>query len=356
VAAQEARRNLKELEATFAQAQPAGTLDQETRAALTRFAAASDRTLALTASGRPAGARALVRGRLVPSFVVLRDSLVSLRDDALSDVRQAGSLLGRLGGLASFVIAFVLPTVAVLVYRQVMRRSRESTELARSLALERGRSKRRQQLLAQSLTELQAAIAYVEEGDVGARAPMLRRLGWDVEALSAVMVGARKLTFDEVELGPGLAVVAAGLQEAGIDVRVTATQGAAWADPAVLGAAIRCLVLEAQDAGARRIELEAAPVGGEYVEITVGHDGAELTPALASLVFERSGDGERTAVEAGAAPIRLLAAQDLIETMGGSLAHVTGTGRPAYVARLPLAGEQAVLDPVIGEAALPVHA
>jgi len=40
------------------------------------------------------------------------------QDDSLSRVEEAGTLLGRLGGLASFVIAFVLPTGALLVYRR----------------------------------------------------------------------------------------------------------------------------------------------------------------------------------------------------------------------------------------------
>lgn len=355
VATREARRNLNELEPTLSQTRFAGTLDDETRAALARFTAAADRALVVASSSQPAGARAVVSGRLVPSFVVLRDRIVSLRDDALHDVRKAGSLLGRLGGLASFVIAFVLPTIAVLVYRQVMRRSRESTELARSLALERGRSNRRRQLLARSLGELQAGLAHVEAAGEDARAPILRRLGWEVEALSTVITGAHRLAFADVELDGELVALAAELREAGIDVGVTAAEGVAWADPTVLGAALRNLVLEAQSAGARRIELEAR-AGGEHVEVTVAHDGAELTPALVSLVFERSHDDERTAVEAGAAPICLLAAQDLIEAIEGSLAPATGPGRPAYVARLPRARGLRTPDPTTGGAAVPVHA
>jgi hypothetical protein len=349
VAVREARRNLTDLETTFSATQPDGTLDQETKTALARFTRAADRTLEVTASGRPAGARRLVRDRLVPSFALLRDRLVSRRDKALTDVRQAGSLLGRLGGLASFVIAFVLPTVAVLVYRQIMRRSRESIELATALARERGRAKRRQQLLAQSLTALHRELAGIEAVEADARLPVVRRLGWDVEALITVIAGPRQLTFADVDLAGELAALADALQEAGIDVRVTAAEDTAWTDPAVLGAAVRNLVLEARDAGARRIELDAS-ASGEHVEIRVAHDGAALTPALASLVFDRSYDDERTAVEAGAAPIRLLAAQELIEAMGGSLVHVVGLGGPAYVSRLPRVGEPRELGSIAGEA------
>ncbi len=116
------------------------------------------------------------------------------------------------------MIAFVLPTIAVLVYRQIMRRSRESIELARSLAVERGRGKRRQQLVARSLAGLQEEIAHIEAIDADARGPFLRRLEWEVDALSTVIAGTRKLAFVNVDLGVELATLAAPLREVGIDV------------------------------------------------------------------------------------------------------------------------------------------
>jgi len=352
VAVREAQQNLTELEGTLSQAQPTDTPDPKTQAALARFSTVAHRTLAAAESNHPAGARRLAREQLVPSFVVLRDRLVIRRDDALGDVKRAGSLLGRLGGLASFVIAFVLPTLAVLVYRQIMRRSRESIELARSLAVERGRAKRRQHLLAQSLARLEGEIVNIEATDGDARAPLLRRLGWEVDAVGTVIAGTRKLAFSNVDLFEQLTALAATLRDAGLEVGVTSADGTAWTDPAVLGAAVRNLVLEAENAGARRIELGSS-TNADRVEITVAHDGAALAPDLASLVFDRAHEDERTAVEAGAAPIRLLAAQNLIEAMGGSLAPVVFLGRPAYVAHLPRATDRVDIGPIDAKTAAP---
>lgn len=56
-------------------------------------------------------------------------------------------------------------------------------------------------------------------------------------------------------------------------------------------------------------------------------------------------DDERSAVEAGAAPLRLLAALELIEAMGGTLSHRTCSGGPEYVARLPRGGVLRVTVP-----------
>jgi hypothetical protein len=337
-AVREARQNLTQLGIANPANQAGRGLDEGTGAALTRFRNAADQTLEVTASSQPAGARRLVRARLVPSFALLRDRLVARRDEALDDVSLTGSQLGRLGGLASFVIAFILPTIGVLVYRQITRRSKESIELATTLAKERGQMKRRQQLLAQSLSQLRKELTGVEAGAPEDRLPLVRRLGWNVDAIGTVVAGTHQLAFADVDVAAELKVLAEGLRTAGIYVNVFTAEGCTWTDPAALGAAVRNLALEAQDSGARRIELEAALRGG-HVEIRITHDGAALTPALASLVFDRSHDDERTAVEAGAAPIRLLAAQELIEVIGGSLLPLAELGRPAYVIRLQCVGE-----------------
>ena len=339
----EARRNLVELRRMSSGGSAAEGFDATTLRILKRFTLAADRTLDVTESDEPAGAQLIARTQVLPAFDVLRDRLVERRDDALADLKAAGNLLGRLGGLASFVIAFVLPTVALLAYRQMTRRTRDSVELAAALTRERGRGTRRRQLLALSLTDLKKELANVEAFDADARLTAVRRLGWNVDALATVVSGTGTLAFADVDLSRELRRLAAALREAEVEVTVAGTWGTAWTDPHVFGAAVRNLVLEAEDSGARRIEIESS-TSGEHAEIRIAHDGAGLSPALASRVFERSSDDERSAVEAGGVPIRLLAAQEAIEAMTGSLAHLTGLGRPKFIIRLPRTELQQKLD------------
>lgn len=356
VAVREARENLTELEAARSTRRSDTILDQTTASALTRFTRSADRTLQAVTSGRPTQGPRLVRESLVPSFGLFRVRLESQRDRALADVKSAGGALGRLGGLASFVITFILPTIALLVYRQITRRSRESVALATALARERGRAARLRELLGQSLSGLRRDIEELGDAEGSARVPALTRLGCDVEALITVVAGTRRLAFADVHLADLLGGVAASLRDAGTDVGVAAAADSAWTDPSALGAAIRNLVLEARDNGARRIQIDAS-VDGEDVEIRVGHDGAALMPAVASLVFERSRDAERAAVEAGAAPVRLLAAQELLEALGGSLGHTACPDGPAFVALLPrTATRDRRPDADVGEPFVPVRA
>ena len=335
VSVTEARQNLAVLLAAQRASRSGGVIDSSTREPLLTFRRAAERALAATTGGRPAEARRLVRESVIPSFAALRSVLEAQRDEALADVKQAGSLLGRLGGLASFVITFVLPTIAVLVYRQLTRQSRESAELSVTLARERGRSARLQRLLAGALEELRRDVSTLEQGG-SAAGPAVSKLTWDVDALATVVSGARQLSFAEVQLEDELGAVAGSLHDAGVAVDVRTDAGAVWTDATVLATATRLLALEARAAGAQRIRLDAVATA-DHFDIRVAHDGAPLPPGVASLLFDRSSDDQRAAVEAGAVPVRLLAAQMLLEALGGSLAHNTGPSGPYFLALLPQA-------------------
>lgn len=349
----EARGNLAEVENALSAAPTSRAFDDDTRRAVVQFTAAAARTLARASSRSPIGSRLLVRDRLVPSFDTLRERLVSRRNTALQDVREAGSQLGRLGGLASFVIAFVLPTVAVLVYRQITTRSREAVELATALAGERGRSKRRRELLVRRLSELRLQLEAVEAHEAGERLPAIRRLRTDLDALLTVLAGVDRLAFEEVDLASELSDVVEAVRETGVDAVVDGADGIVWADPAVLGAVLRNLAAEAQALGARRVQLEAVATG-ESIAIVLDHDGAPLPPDIASVVFDRATVDDRAAAEGREAPVRLLAAVESVEAMGGSITPEVRAERTAYVVRLPRAGVHETVDPAPTEALRPL--
>ncbi len=79
-------------------------------------------------------ARDLLIGPMNSEYEELIGALVDERQDLVDDLRQADENLGRLGALATFIIAFFVPTVAMFVYRQITRRQRETIELARLLS------------------------------------------------------------------------------------------------------------------------------------------------------------------------------------------------------------------------------
>jgi len=334
VSLREVGDGLASLEASAAALRDDSVFDQPgSRATLSRFVKAARRALALVSADRSFAARRLVGHGMADSFTDLRGQLVARRDDVIGRVDDGGRQLGRLGGLASFLVAFVLPSVAILVYRQVTRRSKETVETAFELAQERGRWRRRRQLVERSLAELRTALA---SGDAAAGKQVARagRLAVDVETLVAVLDGTQRYSFQAVPVGDLLDEIAVEVSAEGVEVVVDAGDEQAWVDPAVLRHVLRNIAFEVRDAGARWLELRAA-AQSDGLELEVRSDGALLPADAVALVFERAGVAERAAVEAGAGPIRLVVAQELLEGMGGALSYVPGRAESMFVARVP---------------------
>ncbi len=79
-------------------------------------------------------ARELLVGDMNDQYTSLVERLIDERQTLVESLTEADENLGRLGALATFIIAFFVPTVAMFVYRQITRRQRETIELARLLS------------------------------------------------------------------------------------------------------------------------------------------------------------------------------------------------------------------------------
>jgi signal transduction histidine kinase len=166
-----------------------------------------------------------------------------------------------------------------------------------------------------------------------------RRLADDVAALEVLVGETPRYTFESVVVDDSLDTIADELRAEGLAVdrqqeRVATT--AAWVDPAALRHALRNLVREVGEASGQRFAISVRE-RGRYVEILLAHDRAPITADVRALVFERTGEVERAAAAAGAVSIRLVAAQEAIEAMHGSLAYVTDGAWPTFVVTIPRA-------------------
>jgi len=104
---------------------------------ITAFADASTAVVQSLGTGQEADlitARALLVDDVEVRYQGLIDELLVDRQSLVADLTAADDNLGRLGTLATFIIAFFVPTVAMFVYRQITRRQRETIELARLLS------------------------------------------------------------------------------------------------------------------------------------------------------------------------------------------------------------------------------
>lgn len=316
----------------------AGAAAGGSRALLDDFSGQAQRTIALVEAGRPAAARRATEG-LDTIFERMRADLVTRRDHALELIAADDDRLWRLGALASFIAAFVVPCGIVFVYLILTRRSRSAVEAQIARDRERAQAERRREGTEAAIRALRAAI--LEAGRNGAPVPM-EPLD-DLAALLRAADATTSLDFTAVPLGPLLEEIAAAPGTEALAISVRAAGETAWADRAALLHVVSDLVLEARAGGARRVTLVAG-AHAEYAQISVLHDGAPLPPAVAaSLAGSRS--GLLDPVSEGPRPsTRLLAAAAVAAGMGGDL-HSTHEPGPAMMVRIPRAGQPVPAGP-----------
>lgn len=321
----DARRGVADAQSADAAGDPAG------HSLMDAFAGQADRTIALVEAGRASAAR---RGTesLDTIFDRLRADLVTRRDDALEVIAADDDRLWRLGALASFIAAFVVPCGIVFVYLTLTRRSRAGVEARIAHDRERVQADRRREATEAAIRSLRAAI--MEAGRAGTAVPMAPLD--DLTALLRAADGTTSLRFEAVPLGPLLEEIAAAPATEALEVSVRAAGETAWADREALRHVVSDLVLEARAAGARRVTLVAG-AHSDHAQISVLHDGAPLPPGVAaSLAGSRSGLLD-TSDEGPRPSTRLLAAVAVAAGMGGDL-HATHEPGPAMMVRIPRAG------------------
>jgi hypothetical protein len=335
VAVRDVRQGLLDLDAAVAAlASDASVVDARLRAAHGRFERGSRAALVRLRAGAGEVAAAIVDREVVGSFDVIRVALTRDRDEALAAVAETDSLLGRIGGLAAFVIAFVVPTFALLVYQQVTRRSRETVELTLALAAERDRWQWRRRLLQRTFAAIEGDLPSSGDGKAIERA---RRSLDDASMLVALLDSKAEYRFERCRLAPELELIAGGLRHERLSITLQDVGHEAWADRGALRRVLRSLIQATEGAGSENILIRTA-ADRDDVLVTIQGDGTPLAGEVVDALFNDASQVYRGWVEAGGAPVPLVCARELLEGMDGELHYHVDQGSPVFVARVPSAG------------------
>ncbi|MGI9609788.1 MAG: hypothetical protein ACR2NL_05790, partial [Acidimicrobiia bacterium] len=152
----DARRSMSDIDATSYCVTETGD-----SAVVTAFEASASSVAALMSTRSDddlTEARTLLIGQMDAEYGELIAALIEQREILVDALTETDKTLGQLGALATFIIAFFVPTVAMFVYRQITRRQRETIELARLLSEARAGTDWRADLIqsAAELVELEA--------------------------------------------------------------------------------------------------------------------------------------------------------------------------------------------------------
>ena len=111
--------------------------DPSLAASVSEFTAMGDDIVGMIADGRSLEADELVATALQGSYETMFDHLEEVRDDQISTLESSDALLTKLGDLARFLIAFLIPLAVIIVYRDIVRRQERQAELEMRLQAER---------------------------------------------------------------------------------------------------------------------------------------------------------------------------------------------------------------------------
>ncbi len=315
----DARRGLADSRATIDATGDGSPLDEPRLERVVRaFADDAERVIQRIEAGDAAAARAATAG-LDASFTRARDELVRRRDEQLDTLAADDDSLWRLGILASFIVAFVVPAGIAMLYLGLTRRPREQvhTELD---ALQRRRVRARSSAAAAAAIDSLRDV--IRRGDGGSALTTLD----DLSVLLAVAHDGARQRFTDVPMRRLLEDVAASARGPSGTPEVRCDDHQAWADPDGLRHLLGNLVRAATECGGRDLRLMCTEVPG-HLQVAIAYRGAAPPPEVEGVLTS----GEWDDLDPPAP--HLLATVALAEGMGLRMG-VLREPSPAFVIQL----------------------
>ncbi len=239
-------------------------------------------------------AQEVVDAELLPALDQAQKLLKDVQTERLASVLSANQALRRFGAVGGFLVAFVVPTVGVFIFREITRRPKALAEVEAAYVLDREERHRRALFIG---SEVRAVRADLESDSFDP--DRLRRLDDLLQAQEGEKwTRPRKVNIDDL-----IDDVAAELGHP-VGLKISGNAGEAWCDQVATADAMRSLLGSSFDRGARSVEIVLEQDDG--AQIWISDDGQPL---------DREQVRERVALEL---------ADILIATSGGNLSWGDG--------------------------------
>ena len=332
-----ARLNQEALTLQALLAQP-GPLKQATEATVET----SSEVVVLINEGRVEDAGELLAGPAKTRFEALRDTLSIQRDETASALADADQVTGVLVGIARYVLALLIPGVAILAYRFMARRQLRfaEVELDARLDAEHEVVRAKDEFIANISHELRTPLTSIfgfselllEQGLVdpemtteligviNTESGELTRLVEDL--LTSAQAEANSLTFqvEAVSIPAELDAVVLQLSRAGLSATTDCDDAPALGDPLRVRQVLRNLVSNAQRHGGQDIRVTGHVRGGAY-ELSIEDDGPGVPPEIAPRLFSRFVHLGEAPLTTGSIGLGLAVVKILVDGMNGTVRY-----------------------------------
>lgn len=336
-------------------------LDSAILSSSTSFIATVEDILDAIESGDGLLAQDIATESLDQDFRALVGSVVLVRDFEASEVAASSALMGRIGDVARFLVAFLVPTGAILMYRELSRRQSRQKELEVRLETEQEIGKARDEFVANASHELRTpltsifGLAHLLEEDealtTSETAPELvgmiisethdlGRMVDDLLTTARLDAGALHYQFENLTITEELREVVGPIERSGRIVTVQAQPALVRSDRLRLRQVVRNLLSNAAKYGGDNLRLQAGIVNGWY-EIRVEDDGQGIPDELRDRLFQRYLHQGDMPLILGSVGLGLSIVRALTEGMGGAVWYERRGGWTSFVVRVPLASDSA---------------
>ena len=339
----------------------AGTLDATVRSAGDQFIFTVDEVANAIDTGDVATAQQLAGEDLDPAFRTFVNAVVAERNEQASAVAASSALMGRVGDLARFLVAFLVPTAVIVLYRELAKRQQRQSELEVRLETEQELGKARDEFVANASHELRTPLTSifglahlleedekVHESDTAAEmvgmiigeTHDLSRMVDDLLTTARLDAGAMHYQFEALNMLDEVREVVDPMRCSGTNVAVEAVPALVRSDRLRLRQLIRNLVSNADKYGGPNIRLVGRVMSGWY-EVRIEDDGEGIVKDLEARLFQRFLHKGDMPLVLGSVGLGLSIVRALAEGMGGAVWYERKQGWTAFVVRFPLAKEGA---------------
>ena len=357
VAQEEATVALTDLQATLVELDElTGGLDPRLVSAADHFAITVESIMTLVESGDVEGAVAETIA-LDDGFREITGAIVVERDYQASQVATANASMGRVGDIVRFLVAFLVPTAVILLYRELSRRQQRQAELEVRLDAEHELGKARDGFVANASHELKTPLTSIfglahilqedEEvvesetamemvGMIISEAHDLSRMVDDLLTTARIDAGAIHYQFENLSVLDEVHEVVDPMALAGTQVGVDVHPAGVRADRLRMRQVIRNLLSNSAKYGGGDIRVVGRVVSGWY-ELMVADNGGGVPPELEERLFQRFLHQGDMPLVLGSVGLGLSIVQALAEGMGGAVWYERDGGWTKFAIRVPLA-------------------
>jgi len=305
--------------------------------------------------GRVVEATELAATELDPAYAAMFAELLTERDRQLEQVSSSDRFMAKLGDVARFLVALLIPLAVIVVYREIVRRQQRQAELEVRLAAEKEVGKARDDFVANAshefrtpLTSIYGLSQLIEEDEntpaetrelaamISSEAGDLSRMVEDLLTTARLEAGALTFHAEQVMTHQDIGEVVQPFLSAGAAIDVRVKPAVVRVDRLRQRQVLRNLLSNAGKYGGPDIRVVGERDGAWYVW-TVSDDGDGIPQELEANLFERFIHQGTTVVSPGGVGLGLSIVKALAEGMGGTVGYARRDGRTEFALRVPLA-------------------